>query len=131
MAFCLLFLLANVVTIWIVTRVANQAAVYRMVARDAHRLGARVEGYREETGLYPDPATWQQWVTASDAIELLDPWRRPYLYRITGRSFSITTYGADGQPGGSGEDKDLMIVFPYATSRMSLPHAEPKTADTR
>ena len=97
-----------------------------MVERDAHRLAARIERYRNETGLYPDDATWQQWVTGSDAVELLDPWRRPYLYAVNARAFSITTYGADGQPGGTEEDGDLTIVFPYA--RMSLPHAEAKIA---
>ena len=39
-----------------------------------------------------------------------DPWKRPYLYLIPGRqneSFEILSYGADGEPGGSGADADV------------------------
>ena len=40
----------------------------------------------------------------------LDPWKRPYLYLIPGRQnepYEIFTYGADGEPGGSGPDADI------------------------
>jgi general secretion pathway protein G len=40
----------------------------------------------------------------------LDPWKRPYLYLVPGRQnepFEIFTYGADGEPGGSGADTDI------------------------
>ena len=40
----------------------------------------------------------------------LDPWKRPYLYLVPGRRnepFEIFTYGADGEPGGSGADADI------------------------
>jgi general secretion pathway protein G len=37
-----------------------------------------------------------------------DPWGRPYLYRIAeSGSVAITSYGKDGQPGGSGENADI------------------------
>jgi general secretion pathway protein G len=40
----------------------------------------------------------------------LDPWGRPYLYRIPGEKgeFDLVSYGKDGQPGGSGENADLV-----------------------
>jgi general secretion pathway protein G len=42
--------------------------------------------------------------------QLRDPWNREYIY-ITpgpdGRPFEILTYGADGQPGGENENRDL------------------------
>ncbi len=42
--------------------------------------------------------------------QLLDPWERPYLY-ITpgpeGHPYEVLTHGADGQPGGEGEDADV------------------------
>ncbi len=42
--------------------------------------------------------------------QLLDPWERPYLY-ITpgpeGHPYEVLTYGAEGQPGGEGEDADI------------------------
>ena len=40
----------------------------------------------------------------------LDPWKRPYIYLIPGRqneNFEILSYGADGEPGGSGANADL------------------------
>ncbi|MDR0994368.1 MAG: type II secretion system major pseudopilin GspG [Verrucomicrobiota bacterium] len=40
----------------------------------------------------------------------LDPWRRPYLYLSPGRQnepFEVMSYGADGEPGGSGANADL------------------------
>jgi general secretion pathway protein G len=37
-----------------------------------------------------------------------DPWGRDYEYEKTGgRKFVVRTYGADGQPGGEGEDRDI------------------------
>jgi len=38
-----------------------------------------------------------------------DPWGRPYLYASPGQhgSFDISTLGADGAPGGTGENADL------------------------
>jgi general secretion pathway protein G len=40
---------------------------------------------------------------------LIDPWGRPYQYRVPGRngSFEIFTLGRDNTPGGSGEDQDV------------------------
>lgn len=42
---------------------------------------------------------------------LRDPWNRPYRYRTleNGRGMAFTL-GADGRPGGEGEDRDLMGV---------------------
>ncbi len=45
----------------------------------------------------------------------LDPWKRPYIYLIPGRqneNFEILTYGADGEPGGSGANADLSSSNP-------------------
>ena len=38
-----------------------------------------------------------------------DPWGRPYHYRCPGEhgDFDLWTYGADGEPGGSGENQDV------------------------
>lgn len=39
----------------------------------------------------------------------MDPWDRPYVYTMPSEShpFDIVTLGADGQPGGEGEDADI------------------------
>jgi general secretion pathway protein G len=43
--------------------------------------------------------------------DLNDPWDRPYLYMQQGTvnagSYDIFSYGADGQPGGEGDNADL------------------------
>lgn len=36
-----------------------------------------------------------------------DPWGRPYLYMFDGSRGRVLSYGADGKPGGTGEDADL------------------------
>jgi general secretion pathway protein G len=40
-----------------------------------------------------------------------DPWGRDYLYKCPGeggRSYNIVSYGADGVPGGEGENADIV-----------------------
>lgn len=39
-----------------------------------------------------------------------DPWGRPYQYKAPGAKseFEITSLGRDGQPGGSGDDADIV-----------------------
>lgn len=38
-----------------------------------------------------------------------DPWDNEYEYEHTGRSFKITSYGADKAPGGEGEEADIVF----------------------
>lgn len=40
---------------------------------------------------------------------LVDPWKRPYQYHVPGKAgpYSVETLGADGAPGGTGEDRDI------------------------
>lgn len=37
----------------------------------------------------------------------VDPWGHPYVYWMDGASGAVVSYGADGRPGGSGQDADL------------------------
>jgi len=37
----------------------------------------------------------------------MDPWSNPYQYRASGSTIDISSYGADGRQGGSGEDADV------------------------
>ena len=39
----------------------------------------------------------------------LDPWGKPYIYKIPGEKgeYDLISYGKDGQPGGTGENADL------------------------
>jgi general secretion pathway protein G len=41
-----------------------------------------------------------------------DPWGRPYIYRAApGGGFELVSYGRDGEPGGAGEDRDIVVVL--------------------
>jgi general secretion pathway protein G len=44
--------------------------------------------------------------------KLVDPWNREYIYLYPGQThpdaFDVKSYGADGQPGGDGEDQDIV-----------------------
>jgi len=56
----------------------------------------------------PDEANWQG-PYLKKAMPA-DPWQRAYLYRATGREgrdYEIISHGADGEPGGSGDDADV------------------------
>ncbi len=79
----------------------------------------RVEMYQLSTGQLPSPSEGLSVLTGSNAVgrsyeltrdQLVDPWGREYLYiapAADGSAFEIVTYGADGQPGGTGENRDI------------------------
>jgi general secretion pathway protein G len=79
----------------------------------------RVEMYDVSTGSLPSPSEGLTVLTGPDAIgksfeltrdQLTDPWGRTYLYispAADGSAFEIVSYGADGQPGGTGENQDI------------------------
>jgi general secretion pathway protein G len=89
-------------------------------------LGVALDSYRLDNGFYPTteqglgalrekptrapvPANWRGPYLRKDVP--LDPWGRAYVYRSPpasgGAGFELGTLGADGAPGGEGEDADL------------------------
>jgi general secretion pathway protein G len=80
-----------------------------------------LEQYRIDAGRYPSadqglaalmvaPAGEAKWAGPYMAKALpLDPWGRPYLYRVPGEhgDFDMFSLGRDGQPGGQGDDADI------------------------
>ena len=40
----------------------------------------------------------------------LDPWKRPYEYRNDTGTYEILSLGADGQPGGEGQNADISLM---------------------
>ena len=89
-------------------------------------LGAALDAYRLDNGSYP---TTEQGLAALQAVPTMepvpgnwrgpylrkalpnDPWGRPYLYKSPGdanpNGYDLLTYGADGKPGGDGDDADV------------------------
>jgi general secretion pathway protein G len=89
-------------------------------------LGAALDAYRLDNGRYPSsrqgldavwnapstdprPSNWRG-PYLRKAVPL-DPWGHPYLYKSPAEQsrggFDLLTYGADGKPGGQGDDTDI------------------------
>ena len=76
-----------------------------------------VEFYRRVTGAYPTTEEGLNVIIhnaqAINFLELdfipVDPWGRPFLYACPGPKtpYEIKSLGADGKPGGRGEDADI------------------------
>lgn len=85
-------------------------------------LGKALDAYRLDTGHYPNmelglkalierPANEPNWNGPYLRKDLpLDPWGKPYVYKVPGEKgidFDLVSYGKDGQPGGTGEAADI------------------------
>jgi general secretion pathway protein G len=87
-------------------------------------LGVALDGYRLDNGSYPTteqglaalrerpgrdpvPPNWRGPYLRKEVP--LDPWGRPYLYRVESAAsgYELQTLGRDGKPGGEGEDLDI------------------------
>ena len=89
-------------------------------------LGAALDAYRLDNGKYPPTALGLEALNTKPTDESasnwrgpylrkalpLDPWRHPYIYKAPGevnpRGYDLLSYGADGQPGGEGENADIV-----------------------
>ncbi len=89
------------------------------------RVESALEEFRMDCGRYPNdsegldalltpPADLEgKWDGPyAKASELLDPWNNQYVYVADGTvnlgSYDIVSLGADGQPGGDGENADIV-----------------------
>ncbi|HVL34600.1 MAG TPA: type II secretion system major pseudopilin GspG [Burkholderiales bacterium] len=84
-------------------------------------LEKALDQYRLDTGRYPSaelglaalverPASEPKWAGPYLRRSVpLDPWGRPYVYRLPGEKgdFDLLSYGKDGRAGGGGEDADI------------------------
>lgn len=90
-------------------------------------LGAALDGYRLNNGMYPTtvqgldalraepqteprPRNWRGPYLRKLVPE--DPWRHAYIYESPGTNnpngYDLKSFGADGKPGGDGEDVDIV-----------------------
>jgi general secretion pathway protein G len=103
-------LLATVVIINVMPA-ADRAAATKARA-DIATLEQALQMYRLDNLRYPSADEGLQALVAGNYIPRLpdDPWERPYNYSAPGpdgREFVITSLGADGREGGSGDDEDI------------------------
>jgi len=89
-------------------QVRNIAAAMELYQLDNGHFPTQDEGLG---ALVKQPANAPGWngpyMPRADALS--DPWGRPYLYRVPGKTgaYDIVTLGADNKEGGTGEDKDI------------------------
>ncbi len=89
-------------------------------------LATALDAYRLDTGRYPTSAQGLDALVTLPTIDTPPTWRGPYLRRAVPRdpwgspyvyvapgvanpgAFDLLSYGADGRPGGDGEDADIL-----------------------
>ena len=83
-------------------------------------LGQALDSYRLDTGHYPNTSEGLNALSTNPGAEGWDgpylkkalpndPWMKPYQYQCPGThgDYDLFSYGADGAPGGEGENKDV------------------------
>jgi general secretion pathway protein G len=103
-------LLATVVVINVMP--ASDRAAITKARADIATLEQGIEMYRLNSMRYPTTEEGLEALVAGDYIRRLpnDPWGNPYRYQAPGpdgRAFQISSLGADGRPGGTGNDEDI------------------------
>ena len=86
-------------------QVQNIASILDLYRLDTGRYPERLEDLVEQP---PDAPSWNgPYIQRRDG--LIDPWGRPYEYRFPGQhgAYDLFTLGADGTPGGEGENRDV------------------------
>jgi general secretion pathway protein G len=101
------------------------SAKHKIAQQSIERLSGVLDLYRLDVGDYPttaqglaalndNPGNVTGWngPYLKDAGGTVDPWSHPYQYRNPSprpkHAFDITSLGADGKPGGDGEDADVI-----------------------
>jgi general secretion pathway protein G len=83
-------------------------------------LGQALDSYRLDTGHYPTTSEGLNALSTDPGVQGWDgpylkkalpndPWRKPYQYQSPGThgDYDLFSYGADGAPGGEGENRDV------------------------
>ena len=84
-------------------------------------FGQALDQFRLDVGRYPTTQEGLAALVTNSGIDKWegpylkkglpnDPWGRPYIYTCPGThgEYDIISYGRDGNPGGEGEDKDVV-----------------------
>jgi general secretion pathway protein G len=99
----------------------EEKAKLRTTKAQIELFGTALDTFRLDVGRYPTtdeglqalrqkPGGLERWDGPYLRKELpLDPWSKPYAYRSPGEHgpFDIVSYGADGTPGGDGDNRDI------------------------
>jgi general secretion pathway protein G len=77
---------------------------------DCNRYPTESEGLNALVTAPSDTSGWKEPYVSSLPT---DPWGHPYIYQIpgpNGTDFAVESYGADGQPGGDGDNADIVVT---------------------
>jgi general secretion pathway protein G len=114
----ILSLIATAVAVNVVGRAA-QARTDR-AKTDVQRIASDgIEAFKVMRGRYPSTEEGLKLLIDEKFLKpnaeggkLHDPWGRDYVYLMPGQAhpdaFDVKSYGADGQPGGEGENADIV-----------------------
>ena len=115
-------LILGILAVWITLSVMDRPAEARVAAvkSDILAIHTAILEFRIDTGRYPSTeqglrALQQGWSGSDQEARLYtrssptDPWGKEYHYKYDGSSYEIYTYGADGKPGGEGDDADVFF----------------------
>ena len=89
-------------------------AKIKQARTDLHTIENCLDLYKIDKGRYPTTEEGLQSVVTAGKCkaQLKDPWKHDYVYLYPGQlhtdSFDIKSYGSDGQPGGDGENGDIV-----------------------
>ena len=103
----ILGLIAGAVTVAVIPRI-NEARVQR-TQLDISQLENALKLYYARSGKYPDTATGFKTLVDLQLIDKppKDAWGNDYVYLLENGRPVITSYGADGSPGGDGVNADI------------------------
>ena len=108
----ILGLIAAAVAVNVVGQLGEAKA--KQAKTDLHTLENCLDLYKIDKGRYPSTEEGLQAVAAAGKCKprFKDPWNHDYVYLFPGQahpeSYDLKSYGADGQPGGEGENADIV-----------------------
>src|SRR5512142_627906 len=108
----ILGLIAAAVAVNVVGQLSD--AKIKQAKTDLHTIENCLDLYKVDKGRYPSTEEGLQAVVQAGKCkaQMKDPWKHDYVYLYPGQthpdSFDIKSYGADGQPGGDGENADIV-----------------------
>lgn len=118
----ILGVLATVIAPRLIGRVGQ--AKHSTAVANANTIATAVSTFALDTGKKPDGSSLEFLLRRPSEVDesawkgpylnnadmLKDPWGKPYMIVVPGEKnpdFDIVSYGADGKPGGTGEDEDI------------------------
>lgn len=103
LATALAFTLAYVTTDW------SLDPKQRLALEQIRRMEGFFKMYHRAMGRFPSEQEGFTPLLEAKVLPAvpLDPWGRPYVYQFNEQRTGVMSYGADGVPGGEGQDADI------------------------